>query len=324
MGWLMRLGVTLAAEAPDVRITPERLLAYASFLREGRAEVTVASTLGVFHSALRAMFPDRDWSQLRRLQARLHRRATPSRDKQRRIVPAEQLLQLGLDLMQQAEEPVRQHKPGAPAPRPMLAAARDFRDGLMIALLASRPLRCKNFLQIEIGAHLRQSAAHTSLSFSAAETKDKRAYSTSWPSQLLPALELYLRSARPILIGAKAGKNPAYPDRPAGAFLWLGQGGTPLTAGGLQRILERHTEPRFGHVVTAHLFRDCAATTIAALAPNQVRYAANLLGHHNLRTTERHYIDANSDAALGQHQDAIDELRKFARQRMRKSSEIAR
>ena len=58
-----------------------------------------------------------------------------------------------------------------------------------------------------------------------------------------------------------------------------------------------------------HLFRDCAATSIAAEDPDHVRLAAQLLGHASLQTTERYYVAANTRSAMRRHHDRIREIR---------------
>lgn len=313
LGWLTTQGIDLEAEAPAARVTEDRMRAYVAFLQEGRSPVTVASYLGVLCMTLIAMFPDHDWGWLRALQAALRRRARPVRSKWPRLVPANDLLQLGLDLLGQAGAVLDRAK--APErSRQMAAAARDYRDGLIIALLASRVPRLRNLLGIEIGTQLRQSNGSVSLHFKATETKNKRPQTMAWPEILLPALHRYLTQVRPMLIPTAAPRDPNRPLRPPGAALWVGQGGTPLTPGGLQKALRRHTTPRFGHTINAHLFRDCAATTVANLDPVHVRHAAGLLGHRSLRTTERSYISADSGPALRQHHDLILAMRKAARQ----------
>lgn len=317
LGWLAVQGIDLDAEPPLTRITPERIRVYVTFLGEARASVTVASYAGVLCMVVRALFPAADWDWLRALQRRLKRRAAPVRNKQKRLVPAGDLRQLGLDLMARTADVLDQRCAADTPPRPRLAAARDYRDGLLIALLASRPLRVGNLLGIEIGEHLRTSGDRTTLSFKASETKHKRALHTVWPEDLGPALNRYLAEVRPMLIAAPAPGGGARHAKPAGAWLWVGQGGTPLTPAGLQKALERHTRSRFGHVINAHLFRDCAATTLASEDPVHVRYAAALLGHRELRTTERNYISADSRVALGQHHDQLAAIRKAARQRWR-------
>ena len=76
-----------------------------------------------------------------------------------------------------------------------------------------------------------------------------------------------------------------------------------------QKALAHRTQARFGWVVNVHLFRDCAATSIAAEDPDHVRMAAQLLGHASLQTTERYYIAANTRSALRLHHDRIREIR---------------
>ena len=126
-----------------------------------------------------------------------------------------------------------------------------------------------------------------------------------------------------MLIAAPAPGNAARYTKPLGARLWVGQGGTPLSPAGLQKALKRHTARRFGHIVNAHLFRDCLATTLANEDPNHVRYAAPLLGHTTLLTTERGYIAADSRAALSRHHDQLAAIRKTARQRQRAAGKNA-
>ena len=53
-------------------------------------------------------------------------------------------------------------------------------------------------------------------------------------------------------------------------------------------------------------------TTIAVDDPEHVLMAAQLLGHATLQTTERHYVAANTRAALDRHHDLIRTIRKSA------------
>src|ERR1700692_3005912 len=122
--------------------------------------------------------PDRDWTWLRKIQANLHRRAEPSRDKRPRAVHVVDLLELGLGLMVKADANDSSDL------QVVGRAARDFRDGLMIALLALRPLRQKNFLGIEIGSHQVEAPPGNTLRFSGKETKDKKPFQAPFPAAL--------------------------------------------------------------------------------------------------------------------------------------------
>lgn len=318
LGWMQVQGIRLEEEAPHARITRERIDEYVAYLQGQCASVTVAGYLAVLCMAVLAMFPDQDWRWLQNLQTRAQRNATPSRHKGDRLVSSELLVQFGMDLINEAESVFNELRQASADPRKLVAAARDFRDGLIIALLGLRPLRVKNLLETEVGVHLRQSAERSSLQFSAEEMKGKRAYHATWPDGLLPALRRYLAEVRGILIRAKAPIDPARPPRPPGATLWLGQGGTPLSAGGLQKLLMRHTRRRFGHVINAHSFRDCVASTLAAQDPDHVRYVADLLGHAELHTAERSYIQPSSRVAFARYHELLANMQKAARQRSRR------
>jgi site-specific recombinase XerD len=119
----------------------------------------------------------------------------------------------------------------------------------------------------------------------------------------------------------RAPYDPAQPWRAPGAHLWIAATGMPMTAGALQKVLRRHTRARFGHEVNCHLFRDCLATSLADDNPDAVRLAADLLGHHSFRTTQKHYIAASQQRALRQCQTTILKHRKDAH---RVESEVSR
>ncbi|MFL5256461.1 MAG: hypothetical protein ACJ8AI_26905 [Rhodopila sp.] len=315
LAWLTSTGVDLEGEAPAARITPDRMQSYVRFQERLCSSVTVASYLGVMCMLVSAMFPAQNWRWLQALQRRLHRKASPSRDKKNRLVPARDLHQLGLELMDTAWRLLNEPTAMSEDRRRVVAAARNYRDGLIISLLALRPLRVKNLLEINIGTHLKKEPSGHVLAFNADETKTKRSLRFSYPSTLEKALSYYLARVRPIRIDADAPGAPARINRPAAAKLWIAQGGTPMTAGALKKALARHTLRRFGRILNAHLFRDCAATTLANQDPNNVRYAAQLLGHTGLRTTEKSYIALDSLDSLVRHHDLISAMRRTGRKK---------
>ncbi len=325
LGYLAAQGALVETADPASRITPDRIRAYVAHLRIGRSSVTVATTLGLFSMMVQAMYPaptKEGWQWLRSVQTRMQRVAVPSRVKRSKIVSTRDLRQLGFDLMAAATPALDDE---ATQPRQSAAAARTYRNGLMIAALAARPLRVSNFLGTEIGRHLRAEAKGKSyrLTFEIQETKGKRVLDVDWPPTLVAPLQRYLDQVRPILATAVAKGAPPPIVRPSGAFLWLAQGGAPLTHAGLHKQLRRITRARFGHPINAHLFRDCAATTIAIEDPDHVRIAAQVLGHGSLRTTERYYITANGRVAIQNHADTIARLMKQGRRGRRAASKGA-
>lgn len=289
------------AAGPGDRVTSAILERYIAAVRATCSSVTVASYLGVLGMMIQAMVPERDWTWLWRVQARLQRLATPSRNKRARVVPAADLVALGRDLMAEAEGLV---------PQARREAALAYRDGLMIALLASRPVRQANFLAIEIGGHLLRLGEGWLLRFEGHETKTRQPLELTLPTALHGPLARYLGHFRPLLLELGRQRFPNGRPRAAGSRLWVTGDGTPCTAGALQKLLEKRTAARFGRVINTHLFRDCAATSIATDDPDHVLMAAQLLGHTTLQTTERHYIVANTRTALDRHHDLILSIRK--------------
>jgi site-specific recombinase XerD len=69
------------------------------------------------------------------------------------------------------------------------------------------------------------------------------------------------------------------------------------------------TAEAFGQPINPHLFRDCAATSIAIEDPAHVRTASRLFGHRTLSTTEQYHNQAQSVDAARRWQDFLLRLR---------------
>jgi len=314
LAWLASRGELDMASEPADRFTPALIRTYVEYLGTHCSSVTVASYIAVLSMMIQAMVPDRDWDWLRAIHTNLQRKARPSRDKRSRIVHIQDLLKLGLDLMVAAEA-------GTPSnPRAAAAAARNFRDGLIIAILSMRPLRQKNLLEIEIGRHLAANPNGHTLQFANGEMKGGRPFQVTFPRVLEGVLARYISNYRPVLTEARSPRDPRYPGAPAGQRLWVAQGGTLLTAGALDKALARHTRPRFGDVVSSHLFRASVATTIAYDDPEHVRICAHILGHSRFSTTEGYYIVAQSVAAGDYLHELIETIRSDGKKSNRPAS----
>jgi integrase/recombinase XerD len=295
LGWLAKHGFLDADVAPLDRVTPERVAAYVTDLQ---ARVAASSVFAYILDLLRyvkRVAPERDWAWLSNIKNRLWARASPAKDKTSRIRPAAELFALGIELMHSAT--------GFRSRYNRLAAEIRFRDGLIIALLAARPIRLKNLTALEIGRHLVCIDGVYWLRLEAEEVKNAKHIEVSLPEALTPWLERYLASVRPRLLGAATSNR-----------LWVSCQGTPLFDGVIRHHVCKHTKAAFGVAISPHLFRDCAATSVAIEDPEHVRIAASILGHHSLATTQRYYdqsrmLDAGRhyQAALTALRDTIDE-----------------
>jgi integrase len=80
--------------------------------------------------------------------------------------------------------------------------------------------------------------------------------------------------------------------RQADNAVWLSLTGAPMGATAIYRATTRRTLAKFGTAVNPHLFRDCAATTIALDDPKCIQIVMHVLGHTHLATSEAHYNQA--------------------------------
>jgi integrase/recombinase XerD len=298
LGWLDRSGL-LDRHAPAAsRVTRERVKTYAEVMAtRGLAPMTVQSRIRQLGRAMRAMAPDQDWSWLSRAADRIRAEAVPVRQKRPRMQEVQALAELGVSMMERAE-----------ASDAHFATQRAvlYRDGLMIALLAHRPLRMRSFAALTLGRQLVQREAEWWLVMGADDTKTGRPMEMPFPEALVGHLQCYLDEHRPAL---QVGRSKLGETRPATEALWLGKGGRMLGKSAISLQIRRHTEEAFGQSVNPHLFRDCAATSIAIQDPEHVRMILPILGHATLATSERHYNQAGTLEASRRLQKAVREQR---------------
>jgi integrase/recombinase XerD len=235
---------------------------------------------------------NRDW--LTQLYRTLRAKVRPAREKLSRLKPIDELTALGERLMEEADS-----ASDWSAKRRAVA----YRDGLMIALLTYRPIRCKNLAMMRIGRHLIKVRGSWQILFVAEETKSHVPYEAILPSALTPRLERYLDVHRPVLIHGEQVENqatvlPAHPELDA---LWVSERGTQLNIGILANRIVVRTKAAFGQSVSPHLFRDCAATSIAVDNPKNIGDASLVLGHVGHTMTEKHYNHAQSLEASRKH-----------------------
>lgn len=298
LGWLKKHGLLDGTLAPHLRWTPERLRSYIADLKARVRPTTVRERIVKLERALAVLAPTSDRSMFRAAIASLVAVSDRSRKRQRLQDPA-RLVALGVQLMREADE--GKH-----------ASARKnacyYRTGLQVALLAMRPLRMRNFSSITIGEHLVHVGSGWQLRFEGRETKNHRPLESPFPEELCSSLERYLAVYRPLLAG----------DRYFGDRLWVGYRFGPQSAHTLQLSIVRVTQVAFGAPINPHLFRDCAATSIAIHDPQSVRMAASILGHRSFGTTEKFYNMANCIDAGRSYGDVVKARRSAVKQRRRR------
>jgi site-specific recombinase XerD len=275
------------------RVTRDAVRAYVAHLEASCALYTIYTRIAELHAVVRAMAPERDWTWLQRAAQRLLRHAAEAAAP-KRVRSSAEIYRWALARLQTVENEV----PPSGTFAPLLQALR-YRDALIIALLAARPIRLRNLAMIAIERHLLRTSEGYLLRFAAVETKTRRPLEFPLPAELTGRFDRYLTHYRPILLGAGDTRR-----------LWLNRYGTALNELGLYRLVVKVTARDFGMRLNPHRFRACAATTLAIEDPGHVRITAAILGHAGLRTSEIHYNQARQLEAGRRHQAAVLALRR--------------
>lgn len=285
----------LAAHHPDTlrqpsggRIVPEVLRDYVGVLQvEGAATTTAIAVHGLYLAA-RLVAPQEDWTWLRELRSALAARAQPG-DRFERLVPPWQVLDLGLNMMEQTLS----------AAEWTSDALRQYRDGLLLALLALWPIRRRSLAALTVGRHVEHHGDHIRLRLYPADTKAGRAEDYVPHEVLAPYLDRYLQEVRQHFPGALGHDG-----------FWASARGRPLSAQRLYVIVRRRTDEAFGKAMGLHDMRRAAATFLAVEAPEQVGLIPGVLQQASPEVGERHYNLARSTAASRRFAGHVTAIRK--------------
>ena len=226
--------------------------------------------------------PDRAWTWLRRRVRQLSFRAHP-RDKRARIVLSDRLVKLGFDLMARAQGGGKINAD----------AATLYRDGLMIAVLALCPIRRANFAALQLDRSIVRLGSGWSVAIPAAEGKSGRAYHACLPGLLTEPLDRFIGVYRPRFPGL-------------GDLVWPSWRGGGISASRVGQIFAARTRIAFGFPVSPHRFRDCAATTVAIKAGQDMGVAVALLGHRDPRIIDKYYNQAGMIEAVRCYHDVLE------------------
>lgn len=289
LSWLSHRGVLEPSEPMEERVSPALIESFVEEYQPGRSPHTVASAVRGVAMMLRACNPPNGIEWLSELAWSMTNSARPVRPKMPRLVPPDELQQLGYKLMQEGREAAGKQ------------GALTYRNGLMIACLAARPMRLGEFMALRVGTTLVRREKGWLIDIPAGMTKKGRARRQFFPAALTEPIDYYVKHLRPRL--------PAQPMAFDNGTLWLGLDGL-LRPVSLSNVISAVTLKGLGRSLSPHLFRDCAATAIALHAPAQVGITKSVLGHATLRSSQEHYNQANGFSASAELADVISNLRK--------------
>ena len=288
--WLKFLETVKAGcnEPPADRVTRQRVELYIAALKtQSVADTTLHNRVVALLSVMVAFDPSRDWSWLRACVRRLERMAKDSASKS---IPKV----LTFDIIERAEKHLWRLR-AASTQKEVL----EFRDWLMLYLLATLPLRLRNFTRLSVGRHLKKSNEATwTVDIDGVETKTGHPFAGVIPLRLSRIIDHYLIAVRPKL---EREKN----DR-----LWLGLLGKPLAEPTVHTIIVGLTQHEFGIAINPHQFRRIFATSLCISDLDSIEGARAILGHSSRHTTRDHYARATGLAASRKHQELMAKFRR--------------
>ncbi|MBU1212307.1 MAG: hypothetical protein KJ587_13675 [Alphaproteobacteria bacterium] len=273
LGWLQENGLFDARLSPEERCTPDVVAAYIKDLRATNRPKTVLSRILNLERALSVLAPASDRSFLRSIIKNLSEGHGKAGKRSRLREPA-QLVELGFELMAKARAGIHTS---------VRKNASVYRDGLQIALLATRPFRLKNFNRLELHHDLVFTDKNWRFLIPKEDVKNWRDIDVHFPPDLASCFTEYLELWRPLLAGLKYD----------GDRLWVSYFGKPQSKSGMHQQIAHRTEAAFGRRLCPQLFRDCVATSLAVHEPEIVTVASAILGN-SIEVCQRYYNQAQT------------------------------
>jgi integrase len=280
-------GLDLKAGATTL-VMPDRVDRYLAELKARVSSVTIYGSIYKLRRIAQLLAADRDFEWLTEIEKDLALVMAP-KSKFERLVYTNILVEAGIALMAEAD---------AAAHRSAFARVRQFRNGLMVALLSIHPIRLKNFAALEIGRTFAKTNDSWWILLAASETKEGRPDERPVLDFLTPWIDRYISIRRPAL-----ARNEA-------SALWLSSNdGRAMTYLAVEDVISRTTSATVGVNVSPHLFRTAGASTAAVYAGNHPHLASALLHHTDPRVTEEHYNRATSMSAAQSYAALIKKYR---------------
>lgn len=277
------------------RVTVPRLRAYFRTLQKGdNAGYTIINRFSELVMAMKILAPGVDVSWIRKPDG-VTIYAMLRKVKRVLLVPhSDVLFQWGLDMMDAAQL-------NAPRRQGLVA----YRDGLMIALLASRGRRLRSMSLMRAYQELFAHNNGYRIEFTADQIKTNRPDHFNLPHRMTPYLTRYLDVVRPALL-----RGADLPD------VWIGINGKRLTAKGIQNRILLLSKQRFGVAFGPHRFRHAIGTTAPLHDPTNPGLAAGVLGISKA-VVEAHYNRGGQIEAATKWANAIEARRRELAQVLR-------
>ncbi len=282
-------GLHLKAETAAY-VTPDRVDYFRGELQARVCSVTVHGSIYKLRRTAQLLAPGQDFTWLIEIEKDLALVMQP-KSKFNRTVHTQVLVDAAITLMTKAD---------AATHRSALARAREYRNGLMVAMLAFHPIRLKNFAALEIGRTFRQVNDSWWIVLPASETKEERPDERVVDPSLTGWIDRYLCVHRPIL-----ARNNNAPKE-----LWLSSNeARAMTYLGIEGVISETTLAIVGVDVCPHLFRTAGVSTAAVYAGDTPNLGSALLHHTDPTIAGKHYNRAKSLSATQNFSRLVRTLR---------------
>lgn len=291
LGFLEFVGKLEPEREPADRINLDRFMEYLELLRgNGNRGHTIYGRASELKSAMRCLAPNADFSWLTSPGGTpLHSFLDMQSQEVETHDPAE-LYRWGIELMEKAitlNGPIRR--------RVML------RDGLLVAILASRGIRLRTMTELKLNQNIFRRDDGWFCYAEPEITKNKKPLAFSLRGSLTLWIDRYVKRERQELLGGK--QHDAF---------WVNWNGDPLAQDGVTKRFYWLSEKRFGraHWFGPHRARHSVITRVAEISPELYKAVPAMLSHTR-RTAAEHYNHADGTASFQRFQEAVmDERRR--------------
>jgi hypothetical protein len=276
------------------RIRPEWVHAFGEDQVKINSLATAALRINALLNFLRATAPDTDIEWLRGLNRAYQRDCNdegPSRPEP--PMPSD-LYGVGVTLMDNADLSLHADP---------LKAAKDHRDGLLIALMAMRSVRRRPWVEMDVGTNLVAVGEGYSIRLFKVNSKTKDQYRAPVPKNLGPRVRRHLEVYRPILVEAYR----LFSNKATMAVFVTPEVGR-MSGSIVHRQVTRWTKHYLGRAVSPQEFRRATTTEASRIHPNLAFTAAKINGHRGLGVGEKHYDEASNAVAIDLYGEKLDRL----------------
>lgn len=278
--FLRRHDAASLSEAPDVRVTRQRLNAYLRDLKRVSPYSRLTYIRGI-RNVLRVISPGAKQTYLLQLLRFLRRSAEPSRDERHLLVPPSDMFYAGIDRMR----------------RVMIAAETDrtsamiYSDGLMMSAIVCKALRKRNFVGMLQMRNIRRNVMDVyEVHFAQVETKARRRIQAELSGMLTPYIDHWFEKVRPLLLRGRESDA-----------MWITSIASDMTAAAFYVRFCKATEDELDVRIYPHLTRKIVATGVAIASPQDIRMVRSLLDQSSDQSDAYNLADqlSASNAHLG-------------------------